>query len=854
MAEIEEDKKLAKTKKKLYSNVMKEKWKKVVDTYEQCSELEVRHMTLTYSGDTALHMAVYENRTDTVKKLASLIEKDINKGPKKKGRRPDVWDEKVPCLVDRRNKARETPFFLAALHGKKGAFRAFYVICRLNLGFTTDKLYQEGRRNSDGRTILHCAIDGEYFDLAYQIIIRFPDFIHSYDHRGYTPFDLLASKQSAFRSSCSLTWGQRFIYNLVRLPCVGKKFQFNWYHRLINFYHIKFIIYVTQQHSKATATPEEETGKEVPSDTPASKPKNDLKIQEENDNNLNNKPPIETKTEASDTGIGSSSERVHVDYKTTTENKNLWRILKKNTSNTHDPKASSDPSTCWKLFIGEMWKLFVDGASNRHGAGLGIQAVNLVFPVSNNEAEYETLLTGLKSALYMKATELMVYSDSQLVVNQILGDYEAKDDRMAKYQESPTSRFEQEKQALRRILHKFEFQSVENVAIFLFSILDARSMVDLLRKVKEIKVLRARVSNMEEGRRREEKKMQEMSSKSQSPIMIAAKNGIEEIVESILKKFKVAMHDVNSDGKNLMILAVENRQPQIYQLLVKMGKKEKKEKIIRDLFLGVDTEGNSALHLAATLKTYQPWRAPDAILQMQWEIKWYECIKEKMPQHLLGLQNKDGKTAEEILMETHSELVKNDTEWLMKTSDSCTIVAALIATVAFATSVSVPGGTKGHGEPVLGREPMFEIFSFSSLGTLCFSLTAVVMFLAILTSRHQATDFGCILPTKLLIGLTALFLSIASVLVSFCGGHFFVVRDILKDAKAIEYVVAVIPVLVFAIAQFPLYFKLIWATMNKVPQRGFMVASGGTGAGGKASSNTATKKESLAQQPSPSST
>ncbi|KAL7200687.1 hypothetical protein ACSBR1_032587 [Camellia fascicularis] len=199
------------------------------------------------------------------------------------------------------------------------------------------------------------------------------------------------------------------------------------------------------------------------------------------------------------------------------------------------------------------------------------------------------------------------------------------------------------------------------------------------------------------------------------------------------------------------------------------------------------------------------------------------------------------------------------TEWLMKTSDSCTIVAALIATVASATSVSVPGGTKGHGEPVLGREPMFEIFSFSSLGTLCFSLTAVVMFLAILTSRHQPTDFGCILPTKLLIGLTALFLSIASVLVSFCGEHFFIVRDILKDAKAVEYVVAVIPVLVFAIAQFPLYFKLIWATMNKVPQRGFMVTSGGTGAGGQASSNlriniNVTKKESLAQQPSPSST
>lgn len=109
-----------------------------------------------------------------------------------------------------------------------------------------------------------------------------------------------------------------------------------------------------------------------------------------------------------------------------------------------DPKASLDPFTCWKLFIGEMWKLFVDGTSNRHGTGLGIvfilpdgltieQVIKLGFPTSNNEAEYEALLVGLKSAFRMKATELMVYSDSQLVVNQISCEYEAKDDRMTKY-------------------------------------------------------------------------------------------------------------------------------------------------------------------------------------------------------------------------------------------------------------------------------------------------------------------------------------------------------------------------------------------------------------------------------------
>ncbi|KAL7172385.1 hypothetical protein ACSBR2_031974 [Camellia fascicularis] len=167
------------------------------------------------------------------------------------------------------------------------------------------------------------------------------------------------------------------------------------------------------------------------------------------------------------------------------------------------------------------------------------------------------------------------------------------------------------------------------------------------------------------------------------------------------------------------------------------------------------------------------------------------------------------------------------TQWLMKTSDSCAIVAALIATVAFATMASVPDGTESNGDPVLQAHRMFKVFSTSSLGALCFSLTAVVMFLAILTSQHKAKDFGKDLPTKRLIGLTALFLSKASVLVSFCGGYFFVPKDVVRDVKTIEYVVAVIPVIAFAVAQFPLYFMLILATIKKVPERGFTVITGG---------------------------
>lgn len=153
------------------------------------------------------------------------------------------------------------------------------------------------------------------------------------------------------------------------------------------------------------------------------------------------------------------------------------------------------------------------------------------------------------------------------------------------------------------------------------------------------------------------------------------------------------------------------------------------------------------------------------------------------------------------------------------------MVAALIAAVAFSTAANVPGGVKENvGRPNLENEPSFEIFAISSLVALCFSVTAMVMFLAILTSRYQASDFGTDLPRKLLVGMTSLFVSIASMFVSFCAGHFFVLKDKLKYTAIPLYAVTCLPVTFFALAQFPLYFDLIWATIKRMPRRSYRVA------------------------------
>ena len=80
----------------------------------------------------------------------------------------------------------------------------------------------------------------------------------------------------------------------------------------------------------------------------------------------------------------------------------------------------------------------MDGASSAMGAGARIVIITLEgirvkrsfrlgFKASNNEAEYEALLAGLRAVLDLGAWEVKVYLDSRLVVNQVEGSFEAKD-------------------------------------------------------------------------------------------------------------------------------------------------------------------------------------------------------------------------------------------------------------------------------------------------------------------------------------------------------------------------------------------------------------------------------------------
>ncbi|GKA01732.1 reverse transcriptase domain-containing protein [Tanacetum coccineum] len=62
-----------------------------------------------------------------------------------------------------------------------------------------------------------------------------------------------------------------------------------------------------------------------------------------------------------------------------------------------------------------------------------------LFTASNNEAEYEALIAGLRIAAQMGVRNVHVSVDSKLVANQVLGTYVAKEENMVKYLEKTKS-------------------------------------------------------------------------------------------------------------------------------------------------------------------------------------------------------------------------------------------------------------------------------------------------------------------------------------------------------------------------------------------------------------------------------
>ena len=171
----------------LYRNTMMGNWESIVEMYKQ-HKLSAIKARINSSGDTALHVAVSiapENIVSELIRVISNISAPSLRIENDEGNTPlhvaastgrlkiciqllatilggfsEVQDLKDKDLF--RNKAGETPLFLAAFHGYKPIF--LYLHMALLEDTDTDFMSVDpGYRRGGGETALHCAIKWEYF-------------------------------------------------------------------------------------------------------------------------------------------------------------------------------------------------------------------------------------------------------------------------------------------------------------------------------------------------------------------------------------------------------------------------------------------------------------------------------------------------------------------------------------------------------------------------------------------------------------------------------------------------------------------------------------------------------------------
>ena len=91
-----------------------------------------------------------------------------------------------------------------------------------------------------------------------------------------------------------------------------------------------------------------------------------------------------------------------------------------------------------------VWKVYVDSVANQRGSGVGLvlgspekitieKSLRLGFSATNNEAEYEAILMEMAMIQRMGGKAVDMFSDSRLVVGQVKGELEVRDERMQGY-------------------------------------------------------------------------------------------------------------------------------------------------------------------------------------------------------------------------------------------------------------------------------------------------------------------------------------------------------------------------------------------------------------------------------------
>ncbi|VVA39071.1 PREDICTED: ankyrin, partial [Prunus dulcis] len=559
----------------LFENAMKGQWGKVVETYRNCSK--AREANITKSKETALHIAIADGQTETALDLLNIIANGENalnilKIGNEKGNTAlhlaarlgyvQVCQSMVTkdrSLVSLRNIDGETPL---------SSWQLLMATIRLSFAFTLT-----AKKNTIPLETIMVIPFSMLLSLVNTSIIRlYPELVNSMNENGFSPLHILASKPSAFKSSSRLGLIGHIIYQCLIVEELkeesykyeaslhnegarnNSKYPEN-YETCMNFAGVlrSFFQVLTNTRgnqnwmlcSLLRANGGNKNGKNAADD-------------EENPQQRSSS-VIKASPEASSSAMRLQSKEVS-DAKSSRSTDGTNQPHEQGRRNYSYPPNYASLVLFFKLMMKAMlivlgigiWKIKkIQERKERH-----IWANQVMNELVQHTSLYKYQNTGQNPHQPNKDKEECD------VPNPILLDQAPSS--TADHVPSKGGNKNVETNLSSSNQNKYQIESDQNQPAHDYEL--------GLNNGKE------RKGNKPLG---DKKNGNCEADKKQTPLLIAAKMGVTEMVRTILDKFPVAIQDVDSDNKNVVLLAVENRQPHVYNLLRK--RKILKESLLRQL-------------------------------------------------------------------------------------------------------------------------------------------------------------------------------------------------------------------------------------------------------------------------------
>ncbi|CAL9138445.1 unnamed protein product [Musa acuminata var. zebrina] len=245
------------------------------------------------------------------------------------------------------------------------------------------------------------------------------------------------------------------------------------------------------------------------------------------------------------------------------------------------------------------------------------------------------------------------------------------------------------------------------------------------------------------------------------PLILGAQMGLPEFVRTILLVCPQAAAYLDTKGRSVLQVAIENGNLEIVETIREMTQGNCP---ILPSWLLSTVEKNTKrtiLHFAST-------KGPgddQAAVQMQDELIWFEMVRDMVPRELVHYRNDAEKTAQEMFSESHKKMAKACKEQLVGMGQTC---SGLLAAVVFASSFSIPGEKDPKtGNPVYFNRLPFRIFSHAFVIGLSSAATSLVLFLSLLVAPYKEQQFRRAIPIKYFFACLSFGIALTAFLVAF---------------------------------------------------------------------------------------